>query len=570
MPDSVVSLTPAKPPGPTGALGPLTQSTADLIAESIPHIVWTAAPDGAVTYFNRMGTEYTGLPREATYDWNWLTHIHPDDTERTRAAWRHATAREAEFALDYRIRRFDGVFRWHSCRALPIRGDTGAIHMWIGTATDIEGRKQLELSLRGSEREAVEALALLETIEAAATVGFALVDTEFRIIRINEALARVNDLPRAEQLGRTVAEVVPELWPRLEGLYRRVFDGEAVCNVDVSRAGKVPGEAGRARHRLANFYPVRVGGDIVGVGVVVLDITERMEAEEFRAGVTAAMSEGLHALEAEGLLASMNRAAPMTRRRTDGGLLPEPILEVIHNRRADATALPPGTPALVQVKRELAALSLELVPPLHAEPRRPTSRTAAGHPRTQPPLHPGSPGLPGPRGTSANDHAATGESELGAVTGSQADGHPMSAEELGVWRTFLTAHARVGRRLEADLMAEHALPLASYDVLVQLVEAPQHRLRMTDLAGRVLISRSGLTRLVDRLCTDGLVRREACEQDARGLFAVLTDAGYERLRHASRTHLRGVQEYAVGRFTAEELRSLNELLQLLVHDEDGE
>lgn len=147
-------------------------------------------------------------------------------------------------------------------------------------------------------------------------------------------------------------------------------------------------------------------------------------------------------------------------------------------------------------------------------------------------------------------------------------GRRMSGEELRVWRSFLVAHARVTRRLEADLVAEHALPLASYDVLVQLVEAPHLRLRMTELAERVLISRSGLTRLVDRLSKDGLVRREACESDARGLFAVLTPQGYERLRTASRTHLRGVQEYAVGRFTAQELREFGELLSLLTAEDE--
>lgn len=142
----------------------------------------------------------------------------------------------------------------------------------------------------------------------------------------------------------------------------------------------------------------------------------------------------------------------------------------------------------------------------------------------------------------------------------------MTRDELAVWRTFLRAHAQVTRRLETDLVAEHDLPLASYDVLVQLVEAPGRRLRMTELADLVLISRSGLTRLVDRLAREGLVRREACESDARGLFTVLTDAGFERLRSASRTHLRGVEEYAVGRFTANELRVFGDLLAHLVLD----
>ena len=142
----------------------------------------------------------------------------------------------------------------------------------------------------------------------------------------------------------------------------------------------------------------------------------------------------------------------------------------------------------------------------------------------------------------------------------------MTREELAVWRTFLRAHAQVVRRLEADLVAEHDLPLASYDVLVQLVEAPERRLRMTELADLVLISRSGLTRLVDRLAREGLVRREACESDARGLFTVLTEAGFDRLRSASRTHLRGVEDYAVGRFTPGELRVLGELLGHMVEE----
>ena len=131
--------------------------------------------------------------------------------------------------------------------------------------------------------------------------------------------------------------------------------------------------------------------------------------------------------------------------------------------------------------------------------------------------------------------------------------------ELHAWRLFLRSHAQVVRRLEHDLLTEHDLPLASYDVLVQLSEAPGRSLRMTELAERVLLSRSGLTRLVDRLERDGLVARQACPDDARGTLAVLTPAGLERLRVAWPTHLRGVSEH-VGRLTPEELVVLEELL----------
>jgi DNA-binding MarR family transcriptional regulator len=142
----------------------------------------------------------------------------------------------------------------------------------------------------------------------------------------------------------------------------------------------------------------------------------------------------------------------------------------------------------------------------------------------------------------------------------------LTSTELGAWRTFLRAHATVVRALESELMAEHDLPLASYDVLVQLSEAPDWRLRMTELADRVLLSRSGLTRLADRLEREGLLRREACPSDARGTLAVLTDAGLARLEAAWPTHLRGVQEHVTGRLSTDEILQLSVLLGKLVPD----
>ncbi len=145
----------------------------------------------------------------------------------------------------------------------------------------------------------------------------------------------------------------------------------------------------------------------------------------------------------------------------------------------------------------------------------------------------------------------------------------LTSAELTAWRMFLRAHATVTRRLESELVAEHDLPLASYDVRVQLSESAGRRLRMTELAERVLLSRSGLTRLVDRLERDGLVRREACPQDARGTLAVLTALGLERLRDAWPTHLRGVAEHVTGRLSDDELESLTALLGKLVDDPAG-
>ncbi|WP_068929176.1 MarR family winged helix-turn-helix transcriptional regulator [Planobispora rosea] len=139
----------------------------------------------------------------------------------------------------------------------------------------------------------------------------------------------------------------------------------------------------------------------------------------------------------------------------------------------------------------------------------------------------------------------------------------ISSEELVVWRMLQRAQVRITRLLEADLLVEHDLALASYDVLMQLSESPDRRLRMNDLAERVLLSRSGLTRLIDRLQRDGLVEREACASDARGLFAVLTDAGALRLAEATPTYLRGIRAQFLDVLDATELRQCAAMLNKL-------
>jgi DNA-binding MarR family transcriptional regulator len=122
---------------------------------------------------------------------------------------------------------------------------------------------------------------------------------------------------------------------------------------------------------------------------------------------------------------------------------------------------------------------------------------------------------------------------------------PLSARDprLAPWRAFLLAHARVSRLLDEELRAEHDLSFAEYDALLTIAQAPERRIRMGLLAEEVLLSKSGVTRLIDRLVNDGLVERSACLADARGAEAVLTTRGLDRLRAASRTHLRGISEH---------------------------
>jgi DNA-binding MarR family transcriptional regulator len=135
----------------------------------------------------------------------------------------------------------------------------------------------------------------------------------------------------------------------------------------------------------------------------------------------------------------------------------------------------------------------------------------------------------------------------------------LDREELGAWRGLLRVHARMTKALDAELVREHGLPLSSYEVLLFLADAPDGRLRMSELAEGVLLSRSGLTRLVDRMERDGLLRRERCEDDARGYHALITEKGRELFGRARRTHLDGVRERFLSHLSPEELRTLARL-----------
>ena len=134
---------------------------------------------------------------------------------------------------------------------------------------------------------------------------------------------------------------------------------------------------------------------------------------------------------------------------------------------------------------------------------------------------------------------------------------------IATWRLFLTAHARLERLLDEDLRSEHDLSLAEYDALLQLAESPSRRLRMHEIADRVVLSRSGVTRLIDRLVHDGWVERSSCATDARGAEAVLTASGLARLREASRTHLRGIAEHFLDSMPPAELAAVDRAMKAI-------
>ncbi len=134
---------------------------------------------------------------------------------------------------------------------------------------------------------------------------------------------------------------------------------------------------------------------------------------------------------------------------------------------------------------------------------------------------------------------------------------------------MLEAHARVTQQLDAQMHVEHGLSVSAYEVLMFLADAPEHRMRMSDIADRVLLSRSGCTRLVDRLVDQGYVTRCAASSDGRGLYAQLTDAGLEKITAARVTHREGIRRFFLDHLTATDLIALGDIWARFRAGRDG-
>jgi DNA-binding MarR family transcriptional regulator len=135
---------------------------------------------------------------------------------------------------------------------------------------------------------------------------------------------------------------------------------------------------------------------------------------------------------------------------------------------------------------------------------------------------------------------------------------------------FLRAHAATTRRLNADLVANHGLTINDYEVLLHLARAPELSLRRIDLVQRLLLTPSGITRLLGGLEAAGYVERAPCKTDGRAVYAKLTQDGLAKLREARETHLAGIHELFLDRFSAQERRTLAELLERLPLDPSTE
>ena len=164
----------------------------------------------------------------------------------------------------------------------------------VPIAHDRTERSRLTEAMRQAEQEAAETLSILDTLQSTAPVGFSFVDPDFRFVRVNEKAAAINGVSVQDHLGRTMAEVIPQFWPQLEPSYRGVLTrGKPMLNVEV--ASETAEDPGRLHYWLESLYPVRVQGEVIGVGAVFVDITELKEAEQSQSDLTSELRyQALH------------------------------------------------------------------------------------------------------------------------------------------------------------------------------------------------------------------------------------------------------------------------------------
>lgn len=227
-------------------------------------------------------------------------------------------------------------------------GSLVAVSITMSPVPDIDGRvlgisviahdltlHNLQISdLREAHRRADETLSTLQTLHGSAPVGLGFLDCDGRVIHINEFLATLDGSTVEDEIGRTVAEAVPKIWAQIEPVFRQVIEHDvAVLNIEVT--GQVASDPGHVHHLLSSYYPVHLESEIIGVGVVVLDITERQQAETFRLNVMDNMAEGLITVDLDGRATSINEAACQMLGWSQDELLGEELSNVILPKNDD-------------------------------------------------------------------------------------------------------------------------------------------------------------------------------------------------------------------------------------------
>ena len=287
------------------------------LADAMPQMVWTMAPDGQFNYYNERWYEYTGLPRDGHGEDSWVPALHPEDVERSKAAWREAIERGRPYQVEYRVKDVrTGGYRWHLGRAVPGRDEAGKIVQWFGTSTDIDDQKRVEEKLqqahdqleqrvrertleltevnrslsreveerRGAEARLREQAEEIETLEERfqafmdhLPAGAWILDDQSRCLFVN----RFYSMRTGLEVGCTVGKTSYDLYPPGIDVQHRANDGLALeigAGLEVEepyiRPDGTPGEL------LVVKFPITERGQGLRIGGVAIDVTDRKRAED--------------------------------------------------------------------------------------------------------------------------------------------------------------------------------------------------------------------------------------------------------------------------------------------------
>ncbi len=236
------------------------------LAESMPHITFTAKPNGDLDYFNQELTTFTGLPAETIKGWGWTQFVHPADVEKNVRAWKHSIETGEPFAFEHRFRRADGVYRWFLCRAVPMRDAQGKIIMWVGTNTDID-------ELKRDEQTRARLAAIVDSSEdAILSKDLAGVVTSW-----NAGAERLLGYTADEMIGRSIFDLIPpEHRAEEAGLLEQLREGKIISPYETKRLAR----DGRQVEVSLTLSPIRdSNGKVIGASSITRDITENKKIE---------------------------------------------------------------------------------------------------------------------------------------------------------------------------------------------------------------------------------------------------------------------------------------------------
>jgi len=241
----------------------LSQQRFRQLAEAMPLIVWTAAPDGTVDYANHQLRSYTGILAPAPHPiHNWLDLLHPEDQAPCITAWTAALDTGSPYRFEFRLRRYDGAYNWHLIQAVPIRNEQGQIIRWYGTATDIHLQKQLERETRQL------ATRLNNTLESI-TDAFMTLDHQWRLTFLNRRAEELLQQNRDEVLGQCIWDVFPDA---LGTAFQHQYETAVADQQSVSFREYYP--------PLQGWFNVRAYPSPDGLSIYFQEITERLRLEE--------------------------------------------------------------------------------------------------------------------------------------------------------------------------------------------------------------------------------------------------------------------------------------------------